>query len=195
MAFTIADLKAMTEVDTRKGRVRSVLTPGTPLACPSAPASNVLSGFYENCFVFFEKSDYPQDLKALLFLMMSEGLRVTEALNILPSDVTKSGKIRVKGIKGSSDRLLTISNYKDFWQSYRRGKLSFRDVYDRFFIYRICKKNGLMLGISGSNKSAVTHSFRYAYLKQLQAEGVELTLSSKAIGHKSVNTTKGYVSK
>ena len=66
---------------------------------------------------------------------------------------------------------------------------------DRFYIYREYKKLNLVVSFIGSNKKAVTHSFRYRYIKKLKDNEVDISLIQKEIGHKTQKTTERYEQK
>ena len=66
---------------------------------------------------------------------------------------------------------------------------------NRYFIYREYRKLGFVVSFVNSNKKAVTHSFRYKYIKNLKDNDVNLDLIQKEIGHKTIKTTERYEQK
>ena len=52
---------------------------------------------------------------AVLTLMNENGLRISEVLNIVSSDITSNCSIIIKGLKGSRDRLVTPTLGRDYW--------------------------------------------------------------------------------
>jgi site-specific recombinase XerD len=124
--------------------------------------------------------------------MMDEGLRISEALNIAPHHVLSNRKIKIIGLKGSRNRIISVTQYWGYWESYKRQSCCINQVYNRFFFYRLFKKHGLSMDLVNSNRKAVTHSFRHAYIKQLKAEGIATELTAAEIGHKSTKSTQHY---
>lgn len=170
----------------------SVSTPTAQTTRLCSVRKPAISALMANASNFFKSTNYPDDIKAITWLLMDSGIRISEALNIAPYHVLESRKIKVIGLKGSSDRIISITNYQEFWESYRRSKCYLNDVYSRFFFYRLFKKHGLQLTVNSSCRQAVTHSFRHAFIQELKREGVESELSQKVIGHKSLSNTLRY---
>lgn len=134
-------------------------------------------------------------LRRFIYLQSISGTRVSELLNISYLDIISPTILRIKGLKHSSDRLLHIDRYCDYFGFCKLNKIQPFASLDRFYIYREYKKFGFVVSFLDSNKKAVTHSFRYRYIKKLKDNDVEIALIQKEIGHKTQKTTERYEQK
>lgn len=137
----------------------------------------------------------PETLKKFIYLQSISGARVSEILNIQHSDIITSTILRIKGLKHSCDRLLHIDKYSEYFSFCKRNMINPFGSLNRYYIYREYKKIGFIVSFLDSNKKAVTHSFRYKYIKKLKDNNVELSLIQKEIGHKTQKTTENYEQK
>ena len=121
------------------------------------------------------------------------GLRISEALSILGSDIDRYGRIVVQGQKGSSSRLVVDTELIKFWLS-RRLLLS-QPVFtvNRFYVYRVYCKVGLKSEIEGSKYNAVTHYPRHLFVKQMQKSTNDIEETRLLVGHKKSSNTKRYL--
>lgn len=134
-------------------------------------------------------------LRRFIYLQSISGARVSELLNIQHSDIISPTILRVKGLKHSEDRLIHIDKYCDYFSFCKVNMVHPFASLDRFYIYREYKKLNLVVSFIGSNKKAVTHSFRYRYIKKLQDNEVDISLIQREIGHKTQKTTERYEQK
>ena len=137
----------------------------------------------------------PIQLRRFIYLQSISGARVSELLNITYLDIISPTILRIKGLKHSSDRLLHIERYCDYFGFCKLNQIQPFASLDRFYIYREYKKLNLVVSFIGSNKKAVTHSFRYRYIKKLKDNEVDISLIQKEIGHKTQKTTERYEQK
>ena len=140
--------------------------------------------------------------RAILELLYSSGLRVSEISNLKILDIElKQRLIRVFG-KGSSERMVpfgskageAILNYlekrsglkpsEDYLFLNNRGtKLSTRSI------ERIVKKYALLSGIP---KKISPHSLRHTFATHLLGGGADLRSIQELLGHRSLSTTQRY---
>lgn len=137
----------------------------------------------------------PDILKRFIYLQSISGARVSEILNIQYSDIISPTIIRIKGLKHSNDRLIHIDRYSEYFSFCKRNMINPFGTLNRFYIYREYKKIGFVVSFLDTNKKAVTHSFRYKYIKELKDNNVEISLIQKEIGHKTQKTTENYEQK
>lgn len=131
--------------------------------------------------------------KAIIELQFLYGLRISEALNIHYSDVLFNGSIKIKGIKGSENRIVYPVQFRDFWIHLHNSSATIPASYNRFYFYRIYKKFGIS-GIMGSNtNTSVTHYLRYMFVKQLVDSGQDFQQIKHILGHKSIKSTIHYL--
>lgn len=126
-------------------------------------------------------------------LQLLYGLRISEILGIRGSDIDKMGRIVVKGKKGSNTRLI-IDNQGVKWWIAQRG-LGTNKVFgfDRFYVYRIYKKCGIVHEMEGKKHKAVTHYCRHLYVKAMQQSTNDIEITKQLTGHKAVANTKKYL--
>lgn len=137
----------------------------------------------------------PIQLKRFIYIQSVSGARVSELLNIRHSDIISPTILRIKGLKHSEDRLIHIDRYCDYFSFCKLNMVQPFALLDRFYIYREYKKLNLVISFIGSNKKAVTHSFRYRYIKKLKDNEVDISLIQREIGHKTQKTTEKYEQK
>lgn len=144
--------------------------------------------------------------RALIAVMWRAGLRVSEALSVLPKDLShEHHSIRVLRGKGSKARVVGVDRETvsliDKWSEVRSnlpmnensplfctlsgGRMSPRHV--RKTLVRLAKKAGI-------RKRVHPHGLRHTHAYELSLEGVPLTVISRQLGHASVATTDRYVS-
>ncbi len=143
--------------------------------------------------------------RALIAVLYRSGLRISEALCVYPKDVDPSaGAIRVLHGKGKRARTVGIDPGAmaiiEPWFDMRtriglRGKQRLfctlegrpmRDSYVRVLLPRLARKAGL-------EKRVHAHGFRHTHAAQLRAEGVDIGVISKQLGHQSIATTARYL--
>ncbi len=134
----------------------------------------------------------PLILSAICELLFVHGLRISEALNIKGSDISPKGHIKIKGLKKSKDRIISVGLHKSFWLSMRNITQKIGDVYSRFYFYREFKKRGIRLEFNGYKNAAVTHAPRHLLIKELSILDKDLTLVQSTLGHKSIKSTQHY---
>lgn len=144
--------------------------------------------------------------RAILEVLYSCGLRVSELCNLCLNDLyLPEGFIRVKG-KGNKQRLVPISqraihelqcyfeqrasiipkhNHEDYvFLSFRRGtKLS------RIMVFHIVK---VQVEAAGINKVVSPHTFRHSFATHLLEGGANLRVIQAMLGHESITTTEIY---
>ncbi len=141
--------------------------------------------------------------RAMLELLYSCGLRVSELTSLRLSDLFfGEGYIRVMG-KGSKQRLVPISNVarerimiymdcrkakdsknKDILFLNNRGK-----ALTRVMLFTIIREAVLRAGI---DKSVSPHTFRHSFATHLLAGGASIRQVQEMLGHESIETTEIY---
>lgn len=143
--------------------------------------------------------------RALIALLYRGQLRISEALALRPKDVDHvAGTIRV--LHGKGDKARTIGcdagalALLELWVAKRKA-LGFNgrhamfctldgkpvsDAYVRIMLKRIAAKVGI-------EKRVHPHAFRHTGAAELRAEGVDVGIISKQLGHTSIATTARYL--
>lgn len=140
--------------------------------------------------------------RAILELLYSSGLRVSEIAGLNMEDVnTREGLVKVKG-KGKKERILPVgSKAVDAIKSYlvekillkRKDKALFlnnrgRPLSDRG-VRRIVVKYAKMIGIGGR---IGPHTLRHTFASHLLQAGADLRVIQELLGHASLSTTQKY---
>ncbi len=160
----------------------------------------------DEVFVLVEKPDDKEVLglrdRAILELLYSSGLRVSELNSIKTGDTDlRSSFVKVLG-KGGTERIVPIGSkaidaIKHFLEkrneltpkvdylflNSRGGRLSVRSI------ARIVKKFAILSGIP---KNISPHVLRHTFATHLLGSGADLRAIQEMLGHKSLSTTQRY---
>jgi site-specific recombinase XerD len=160
---------------------------------------NVLTANYINELLDSLPSKDPKDIrdKAILELMYSSGLRVSEVSNLSIKDVKNNKSIKVLG-KGNKERVLPITS-----RAY--------DVINKYLIHSrtvfVNEKSDsfLFLGVRGGQLSdreirrivklrvgTFPHSLRHTFATHLLDGGADLRIVQELLGHNDPSTTQIY---
>lgn len=143
--------------------------------------------------------------RAMLEVLYSCGLRVSELINLRYADIyPKEGFIRVEG-KGGKQRLVPISevalreirNYL-VDRNQMTLKKGFEDILflskrgtslSRIMVFHIIKQQ---TEIAGVHKNVSPHTFRHSFATHLLEGGANLRAIQEMLGHESITTTEIY---
>lgn len=148
--------------------------------------------------------------KAILELLFSTGLRVSELAKLKKENVNlDKNEFSVQG-KGSRWRVVFLSNQARYWL---KKYLAARTDIDPFLFIRYDraaekgssddKDNGLSprsiqrlikkyTKIAGITKKITTHSLRHSFATDLLSSGADLRAVQELLGHKNITTTQIY---
>ena len=160
---------------------------------------NVLTSSYINKLLdaFPEFSEKDLRDKAILELMYSSGLRVSEVSNLTLDSITKNNSIRVLG-KGSKERVLPLTKraYVCIEKYIQTSRPKFENNKSR---------NYLFLGVRGGQLSdreirrivklrtgTFPHSIRHTFATHLLEGGADLRIVQELLGHNDPATTQIY---
>lgn len=174
-------------------RVKSVLTP--PAQSPGMLSTRINNIETNDKFLnrVFSNSLLTMTDKAVIELLYLYGLRVSELLSVLPTDVAESGHILIRGSKGSGNRFILSLYFKDFWQRNLKYSLPLSQYFSRFYFYRLFKKLGFYSKYGNNVNMSVTHYFRHQLVLSLQEQGFSKEMISEFIRHKSTKSIEYYV--
>ncbi len=137
--------------------------------------------------------------KAILFLIYSAGLRMSEVLNLKWEDVdTLRNVIYIRNGKGKKDRITLLSpiahsNLLEYRKLYRPATWIFEGApgkpYSARSINCIIKKSARLSGIS---KNVSAHTLRHSFATHLLERGTDLRYIQTLLGHESSQTTERY---
>jgi site-specific recombinase XerD len=143
--------------------------------------------------------------RALVVLLWRAGLRISEALALMPKDLDATeGTIRVLRGKGAKSRITPLDPESfaviEKWAAVRE-KLGIsarrtlictlkgtpvQTAYVRALLPRLAKRAGI-------TKRCHPHGLRHSYACDLRREGIDVGVISKALGHSHISTTSLYL--
>lgn len=140
--------------------------------------------------------------RAILELLYSSGLRVSELIGIDLTDLDLTGfTVKVLG-KGSKERQVPVgSKAAEALKSYLSARLDMKPKGDYLFVNsrggrltvrsidRIIKKHATQAGIP---KNVSPHVLRHTFATHLLGGGADLRAIQEMLGHKSLSTTQRY---
>lgn len=142
--------------------------------------------------------------KAMLEIMYSSGLRVSEVVSLTIDKISYQQKIINVFGKGSKERKVPISDYSlkfitDYIQKARRynvGRES-RTLFlnkngkplSRIYFYKQIKKYAEIVGIK---KEISPHTLRHSFATHLLDGGAQLRAVQEMLGHENISTTQIY---
>ena len=160
---------------------------------------NVLTASYINKLLDNLPESSEKDIrdKAILELMYSSGLRVSEVSNLTLNSINKNNSIRVLG-KGSKERVLPMTK-----RAYVSTKKFIETSRPKFENDK--SKNYLFLGVRGGQLSdreirrivkfrtgTFPHSIRHTFATHLLEGGADLRIVQELLGHNDPSTTQIY---
>lgn len=150
------------------------------------------------------KSPYDARNKAILELLYSSGIRISELCNMQTSNYNSyECIIRLIG-KGSKERIIPLGDYaisvlEDYIDNYRPkiNKKNINSIFinnrgdaiSRQFIFKVIKKECLKKGI---RKNVSPHTLRHTFATHLLQNGADLRIIQELLGHENISTTQIY---
>ncbi len=152
-------------------------------------------------------ADTPAGLRnrALITVLYRAGLRINEALSLRPKDLDpRSGAIRVLFAKGGRSRTVGMDGQAfdalGQWLEIRAAHgingldpvfclldgQPLQDGYIRVLFPRLGRQAGIA-------KRVHAHGLRHTHASELRAEGVDIGIISKQLGHRTIATTARYL--
>jgi len=145
--------------------------------------------------------------RALIAVLYRTGLRINEALSLLPTDIRagephwsllvqygKGGKGRLVGLDGGTMTLirewlsqrtkLGLTDSQELFCTTKGGKCTSSSI--RHTLPKLAKRAGLNLRVHA-------HGFRHSCAVDMLQDGAKLTLIQKTLGHSHVGTTDRYL--
>jgi integrase len=123
---------------------------------------------------------------------LEHGLRISEVLNIAPSDIMPTGHVTIRGSKGSKNRTVLMVGAKQYLVNCRKNNVYPFEGISRFHVYRAYKSVGIWAYFNGNEKASVTHFFRHLIGQVFNQSGKAKEVTQEYLGHKSINSTSYY---
>lgn len=137
--------------------------------------------------------------KAILSLIYSAGLRVSEAIEMKVSDIdSKRMLIRVRQAKGKKDRYVMLSEkllflLREYYKEYKPKEYLFEgqkgSKYSSRSIQSIFRQ---ALKKANVQKKASVHTLRHSFATHLLEAGTDIRIIQQLLGHNSIKTTQIY---
>lgn len=150
------------------------------------------------------KTNYDYRNKAMLELLYSSGLRISELLNLTLNDIDFTNDIvRVYG-KGSKERIVPLGDYaiialKKYIFEYRNSLIKYPtdilflnnhgNIMSRSGFFKIINRIALENGIE---KEISPHVLRHSFATHLLEGGADLRSIQELLGHENMSTTSIY---
>ncbi len=202
----IASVRGFLKFLQREGYTKGGLCEVLESSTPPKPLPNVLS--VEEIDKILSQPDisniYGVRDKALLELLYSSGLRISEASNLRIDDIDLEGEfVRCRG-KGQKERIIPLGSIAIKWlREYVSGarfafvKGDTRWLFlrkgggrlSRVSMWKIVRKYAKQAGI---RKKISPHTFRHSFATHLLEGGADLRSIQEMLGHSSITTTEIY---
>jgi len=137
--------------------------------------------------------------KAILYLIYSGGLRLSEVVNLKITDIdSKRNLILIRESKGKKDRTTLLSQallelLRDYYREYKPENYLFegqkREQYSVRSVQNIFR---MALSKSGIKKHATVHTLRHSFATHLLERGTDLRYIQELLGHANSKTTEIY---
>ncbi|PXX75832.1 tyrosine-type recombinase/integrase [Dielma fastidiosa] len=180
-----------------------------PKLLPRIVDTTDLKRLFKQLYIDLEESKTNYQLKqaarntALLELLFSTGIRVSELCNLRINNVNlKEGYVRIYG-KGAKERILQIGNQQvmDSLNLYRKLFAEELNTSLYFFINKLgnrLSEQSVRLVINRYehqlkiNQHLTPHMFRHTFATMLLEEDVDIRYIQQILGHSSITTTQIY---
>jgi integrase/recombinase XerC len=200
----LASLRAFFKFLHREGHIKS--NPAKLVSSPKLPGKLPRFLTVDEIFSLMEKPEGIGFLlardRAILELLYSSGLRVSELASLDLDDVRlKEGLVKVKG-KGKKERIVPVGGKAvDALKSYNVERLLLKRTDPALFlnrsgtrlsdrgVRRIVKKYSRIIGLHGE---VTPHTLRHTFATHLLQSGADLRVIQELLGHSSLSTTQKY---
>ncbi|MCD6169386.1 MAG: tyrosine-type recombinase/integrase [Candidatus Latescibacteria bacterium] len=137
--------------------------------------------------------------QAIIMLIYSGGLRVSEVVRLKVSDIDGDRKmLRVKAGKGAKDRYTLLSEValetlRNYYKVYRPKEWLFegqrKGHYSRRSVEKIMEN---AIKRTGIQKRASVHTLRHSFATHLLEHGTDIRYIQELLGHSNIKTTQIY---
>lgn len=140
-------------------------------------------------------STIPAYLKGLILLILCHGIRVSELLCIVGKDILTDGTVKIRGLKGSNDRIIEPYYFRKQISGLSGSNFHLGACFSRWWFYRYFKKRGIYIKFKSGQNASVTHVGRVLYAKKIQGFTKDKELTKRSLGHKNIKNTEIYINK
>lgn len=178
--------------DRKKRSVKTALTPLEPITKMSFDENDLMNTIHR--LNSHAESMKVQNRKCYMVykMLLQSGCRISEILNIRPYDIAINGSIRIKGLKGSSNRIISPGEFTEYFIKCKKLGVFPFDGINRKYVWSVFKKFGIYVNVDSSGKKAVTHALRHIMVSSQRISGTETDTIGEFIGHKNRKNTENY---
>ncbi|NJL77433.1 MAG: tyrosine-type recombinase/integrase [Saprospiraceae bacterium] len=172
---------------------KGVSSPSAPIGTMSLAEKELESELKVLRFQLGEMEKQYRVESILCVFLLETGCRITEALQIQSKDIDSLGRVKIKGLKGSESRIVYSTEAKAYMLGCKKNNIPVFSDFNRFHIYRVCKRYGIGKAYNENKVMSVTHYFRHisSLISRQVCEGnFEI---QRMLGHKNEKSTNYYV--
>lgn len=128
----------------------------------------------------------------IIELQINGCLRISEVLEIKPSDIMANGQVLIKSKKGSNHKVVSVSDGSRYLISCRQNFVYPFQGISRQYVGRQFIKLGISLPNVLGVKNATTHAIRHLVISDMAANGFDQEAQQIVSGHKRASNLKYY---
>lgn len=131
--------------------------------------------------------------RILCDLLLSGGLRVSEVLGSGYLKVNRLGQIYIRGLKGSSDKLVTPIFFAN---EFKQGLLSQYNIFEhvsRFSFHKWLVKRAIFIEHGKGKKRSTTHTMRHLHVYLMELMSLDSSVIGEVLGHKGKKSIEYYL--
>lgn len=181
--------------DTSKFLTKSVPSPPAQYATLSQLRTRKSDRLHQFITCILQDQNLPLFLKAFILLLLCNGLRISELIQIKGLDVAPDGTVLIRSLKNSDNRFVQPIYFRNYFINLSGQPIYPLADFSRFYFYRLFKKKGIYIQHRDKSKTSVTHAARELYLKNLYALSQDTETVQRAIGHRNIKSTESYLNK
>lgn len=125
-------------------------------------------------------------------LQLAGSLRISEALEIMPWNITLLGDVKITAKKRGIDRIVQGGEIREWLIFCRDNSIVPFDGISKNYVWRVYNKCGLVAVVGNKQNHQVTHIFRHANASVIRESNLSDDLVTQQLGHKSKNTQSHY---
>ena len=131
-------------------------------------------------------------MKACIIISINYGLRVSETLLLGGNEIMSNGNIFLTAPKNKEVIVINVSCLGSLETAFRRAGYNLGEITDRFYMYRLYKRLGIVYQKKGNKNKSVTHAFRHIQAQEIRNKELGDILITKALHHKSKKSAESY---
>ena len=128
----------------------------------------------------------------IIELQINGCLRISEVLDIKPSDIMANGQVIIHSKKGSQNKFVAVSDSARYLIQCRNNSVYPFQGITRQYIGRQYIKLGISIPNILGIKNATTHAIRHLVVSQMSADGMSIEDQATITGHKKTDNLKYY---